>query len=77
MAWNLGTWEQPERKRVKNSRHFLNHYLRRRLCLGIYRRGLKENKLLLIVTDGSPDLAAAIRTAYPRTGCADTSSADG
>jgi len=32
----------------------------------LYRRGLKGNKLLLIVTDGCPGLAAAIQTVYPR-----------
>jgi putative transposase len=32
----------------------------------LYRRGLKGDKLLLIVTDGCPGLAAAIQTIYPR-----------
>jgi putative transposase len=32
----------------------------------LYRRGLKGEKLLLIVTDGCPGLAAAIETVYPR-----------
>jgi transposase-like protein len=32
----------------------------------LYRRGLQGNKLLLIVTDGCPGLAAAIQTVYPR-----------
>jgi len=32
----------------------------------MYRRGLKGNRLGLIVTDGCPGLAAAIRTVYPR-----------
>jgi putative transposase len=32
----------------------------------LYRRGLKGDKLLLIVTDGCPGLAAAIQTVYPR-----------
>src|SRR6516165_4714521 len=32
----------------------------------LYRRGLKGNNLLLIVTDGCPGLAAAIETVYPR-----------
>ena len=32
----------------------------------LYRRGLKGEKLLLIVTDGCPGLAAAIQTVYPR-----------
>jgi hypothetical protein len=31
-----------------------------------YRRGLKGDKLLLVVTDGCPGLAAAIQTVYPR-----------
>ena len=32
----------------------------------LYRRGLEGKKLLLIVTDGCPGLAAAIQTVYPR-----------
>jgi putative transposase len=32
----------------------------------LYRRGLKGDRLLLIVTDGCPGLAAAIQTVYPR-----------
>jgi len=32
----------------------------------LYRRGLRGEKLLLIVTDGCPGLAAAIETVYPR-----------
>ena len=32
----------------------------------LYRRGLKGEKLLLIITDGCPGLAAAIETVYPR-----------
>jgi putative transposase len=32
----------------------------------LYRRGLKADKLLLVVTDGCPGLAAAIQTVYPR-----------
>jgi putative transposase len=32
----------------------------------LYRRGLKGENLLLIVTDGCPGLAAAIQTVYPR-----------
>src|SRR6516225_10168982 len=32
----------------------------------LYRRGPKGEKLLLIVTDGCPGLAAAIETVYPR-----------
>jgi putative transposase len=32
----------------------------------LYRRGLKGDQLLLIVTDGRPGLAAAIQTVYPR-----------
>jgi len=32
----------------------------------LYRRGLKGDKLLLIITDGCPGLAAAIQTVYPR-----------
>jgi putative transposase len=32
----------------------------------LYRRGLKGDKLQLIVTDGCPGLAAAIQTIYPR-----------
>jgi putative transposase len=32
----------------------------------LYRRGLRGEKLLLIVTDGCPGLAAAIQTVYPR-----------
>jgi transposase-like protein len=34
----------------------------------LYRRGLEGKKLLLIVTDGCPGLAAAIQTVYPRVG---------
>jgi putative transposase len=34
----------------------------------LYRRGLEGQKLLLIVTDGCPGLAAAIQTVYPRVG---------
>jgi putative transposase len=33
----------------------------------LYRRGLKGDKLLLVVTDGCPGLAAAIQTVYPRS----------
>jgi putative transposase len=36
------------------------------LLQDLYRRGLKGDKLLLIVTDGCPGLAAAIQTVYPR-----------
>src|SRR5271157_6347896 len=36
------------------------------LLQDLYRRGLKGEKLLLIVTDGCPGLAAAIETVYPR-----------
>ncbi len=36
------------------------------LLQDLYRRGLEGNNLLLIVTDGCPGLAAAIRTVYPR-----------
>jgi putative transposase len=32
----------------------------------VYRRGLEGKRLLLIVTDGCPGLAAAIQTVYPR-----------
>jgi len=32
----------------------------------LYRRGLKGNNLLLIITYGRPGLAAAIETVYPR-----------
>jgi putative transposase len=32
----------------------------------LYRRGLKGDKLLLVVTDGCPGLAAAIQTVFPR-----------
>jgi putative transposase len=32
----------------------------------LYRRGLEGKKLLLIVTDGCPGLAAALQTVYPR-----------
>lgn len=32
----------------------------------LFRRGLRGEKLLLIVTDGFPGLAAAIETVYPR-----------
>jgi len=32
----------------------------------LYRRGLTGDKLLLVVTDGCPGLAAAIQTVYPR-----------
>jgi putative transposase len=32
----------------------------------LYRRGLKGDKLLLILSDGCPGLAAAIQTVYPR-----------
>jgi putative transposase len=32
----------------------------------LYRRGLKGDKMLLVVTDGCPGLAAAIQTVYPR-----------
>jgi len=34
----------------------------------LYRRGLEGKKLLLVVTDGCPGLAAAIQTVYPRVG---------
>jgi putative transposase len=34
----------------------------------LYRRGLEGKKLLLILTDGCPGLAAAIQTVYPRVG---------
>jgi putative transposase len=36
------------------------------LLQDLYRRGLEGKKLLLIVTDGCPGLAAAIETVYPR-----------
>jgi putative transposase len=36
------------------------------LLQDLYRRGLEGKGLLLIVTDGCPGLAAAIRTVYPR-----------
>ena len=36
------------------------------LLQDLYRRGLKGEKLLLIVTDGCPGLAAALQTVYPR-----------
>jgi putative transposase len=36
------------------------------LLQDLYRRGLRGEKLLLIVTDGCPGLAAAIETVYPR-----------
>jgi putative transposase len=36
------------------------------LLQDLYRRGLHGEKLLLIVTDGCPGLAAAIETVYPR-----------
>jgi len=36
------------------------------LLQDLYRRGLKGENLLLIVTDGCPGLAAAIQTVYPR-----------
>jgi putative transposase len=36
------------------------------LLQDLYRRGLKGDKLLLIVTDGCPGLAAALQTVYPR-----------
>jgi putative transposase len=36
---------------------FLNH---------LYQRGLRGDRLLLIVTDGCPGLAAALQTVYPR-----------
>ena len=36
------------------------------LLQDLYRRGLEGDKLLLIVTDGCPGLAAAIQTVYPR-----------
>jgi putative transposase len=36
------------------------------LLQDLYRSGLKGDKLLLIVTDGCPGLAAAIQTVYPR-----------
>lgn len=36
------------------------------LLQDLYRRGLEGSKLLLIVTDGCPGLAAAIETVYPR-----------
>jgi putative transposase len=32
----------------------------------LYRRGLKGDKLLLVVTDGCPGLAAALQTVFPR-----------
>ena len=32
----------------------------------LYRRGVKGDKLLLVVTDGCPGLAAALETVYPR-----------
>jgi putative transposase len=35
------------------------------LLQDLYRRGLKGQKLLLIVTDGCPGLAAALQTVYP------------
>jgi putative transposase len=36
------------------------------LLQDLYRRGLKGERLLLLVTDGCPGLAAAIETVYPR-----------
>jgi transposase-like protein len=36
------------------------------LLQDLYRRGLEGKQLALIVTDGCPDLSAAIRTVYPR-----------
>lgn len=36
------------------------------LLQDLYRRGLSGDKLLLVVTDGCPGLAAAIQTVYPR-----------
>jgi putative transposase len=36
------------------------------LLQDLYRRGLEGRKLLLIVTDGCPGLAAALQTVYPR-----------
>jgi len=36
------------------------------LLQDLYRRGLEGKKLLLIITDGCPGLAAAIATVYPR-----------
>jgi transposase-like protein len=36
------------------------------LLQDLYRRGLEGHPLLLIVTDGCPGLAAALRTVYPR-----------
>jgi putative transposase len=36
------------------------------LLQDLYRRGLEGHNLLLIVTDGCPGLAAALRTVYPR-----------
>ena len=36
------------------------------LLQDLYRRGVKGDKLLLIITDGCPGLAAAIQTVYPR-----------
>ena len=36
------------------------------LLQDLYRRGLKGESLLLIVTDGCPGLAAALQTVYPR-----------
>lgn len=35
------------------------------LLQDLYRRGLRGNQLLLIITDGCPGLAAALRTVYP------------
>lgn len=36
------------------------------LLQDLYRRGLRGEKLLMIVTDGCPGLAAALQTVYPR-----------
>jgi putative transposase len=36
------------------------------LLQDLYRRGLKGDKLLLIITDGCPGLGAALETVYPR-----------
>src|SRR6202521_2491120 len=62
--------------RQDGTRHLLA-FMRRRgesqadwegLLEDLYRRGLEGRKLLLIVTDGCPGLAAAIQTVYPRVG---------
>src|SRR5271170_2348843 len=72
-----GAFQQVPNSRVRRdgARHLLA-FLRSRgesqadwegLLEDLYRRGLEGKKLLLIVTDGCPGLAAAIQTVYPRT----------